>query len=204
MFETMAGFFLVEHLGGKTFTPPQGKAEYGRLTTPYRRPMRTKDGYIAFTPYSKKHWQRFFTAANRLDLAEDPRVTDPKRRNAEVGDLYALVADLLPEETSGHWMAIARREGIPAAPVCSFDEIVADQALQDEGVLVPHHHPDEGDVLAIGPLVRLAGGNAMPVTPAPRLGAQSVEILSRSGFGEAEIARFIAQKTVLAPYGTAP
>jgi len=141
MFETMAGFFLVEHLGGKSFVPAQGKAEYGRLTTPYRRPMRTKDGYIAFTPYSKKHWQRFFTAAGRPDLAEDPRVTDPKRRNAEVGDLYALVAALLPDENSDHWMSIARREGIPAAPVRSFDEIVADKALQNEGVLVPHHHP---------------------------------------------------------------
>ena len=103
MYETMVGFGLLEHLGGSTFLPPEGPAHYDRLVTPYRRPMRTRDGYMAFTPYSRAHWQRFFIAAGRSDLKDDPRVIDPKRRNREIGDLYALVAELLPEKTSAAW-----------------------------------------------------------------------------------------------------
>lgn len=198
MFETMAGFSLLEHLGGKSFEPPLGKAQYGRLVTPYRRPMRTSDGFMAFTPYSQKQWQRFFIAAGRRELADDPRVTDAARRNREVGALYELVADLLVKKPSAHWMDIARKEGIPAAPVQSFDEILDDPHLQAQHVVMPHHHPDEGALLAIGPLLRLHDCAITP-SPAPRLGEQTRDVLAWAGYNELEISAFHAARTVLSP-----
>ena len=47
MFETMAAFMLAEHIYGRAFEPPIGGSGYARVTSPYRRPAKAKDGYIS-------------------------------------------------------------------------------------------------------------------------------------------------------------
>jgi crotonobetainyl-CoA:carnitine CoA-transferase CaiB-like acyl-CoA transferase len=42
MFETMANFVLIDHLGGLTYDPPLDHGGYARLLAPERRPYRTK------------------------------------------------------------------------------------------------------------------------------------------------------------------
>ncbi|MFM9981307.1 MAG: CaiB/BaiF CoA transferase family protein, partial [Burkholderiales bacterium] len=46
MFETMAGFVLGDHMGGRSFDPPIAPPGYPRLLAPDRRPYRTKDDYL--------------------------------------------------------------------------------------------------------------------------------------------------------------
>jgi formyl-CoA transferase len=187
MREAMGCFNLIEHLGGRSFVPSRGPARYARLTTPYRRPMKTSDGYIGITPYSKKQWQSFFRHIGRLDLADDPRVTDPKRRNAEIVDLYALLADVLVTRSSAEWIELAQETGIPVSAVESLEDLALD--LVDSGHLLKIAHPTEGDTLAVGPLVRL--GETPPVTtPAPQLGQHNRQVLGQMGFSTAEIDAF--------------
>lgn len=180
MSETMSAFTLIEHLAGAAFVPPVGPTGYGRLTTPHRRPMKTADGHVAMTPYSKRHWQAFFKAAGRADLADDPRVTDPALRNSRVAELYALLGSLLVTKTSQEWMELARTEGIPVSAVNSLDDLVKDGGLRETGVLKQQEHPSEGSILAVAPVVGLPY-RAAAATPAPRLGEHSLEILSELG-----------------------
>ncbi len=65
MFETVAQFVLGDHLGGRSFDPPNGKAGNVRLTT--RRPYSTSDGHVCALVYTDKHWQAFFAGLGRLD-----------------------------------------------------------------------------------------------------------------------------------------
>ncbi|SMF57076.1 formyl-CoA transferase [Tistlia consotensis] len=204
MFEAMAGFTLLEHLGGASFLPPQGPPGYGRLTTPYRRPMRTRDGYLSITPYTKRHWQQFFAAAGRPELGDDPRVTDAKRRNEEIGDLYAVLSGLLVERTTDEWMALSRRVGIPASPVHRLEDLVASGPLRDQGCLVPLAHPTLGDTLTVGPLVRLEGMAAADLRPAPALGQDSGAVLRQLGFSERQIGEWRSDGLVVEPAAPAP
>ncbi|HEV7418136.1 MAG TPA: CoA transferase [Tianweitania sediminis] len=175
MAETMAAFTLIEHLGGSAFSPAVGPVTYGRLTTPYRKPMKTADGFIAFTPYSKQQWQAFFVAAGRPDLGEDPRIVDPARRNAEIGDLYALLGEILVTNSSSHWMAIARKNGIPASPVLTIDALVASEDLRRTGHIIDLEGTSEGTVASIHPWGNLFGTKV--ARPAPSLGRDTEDVL---------------------------
>ena len=187
MAETISAFMLLEHLGGLTFDPPAGDAGYGRLLTPYRRPMATRDGYIALTPYTKRDWQGFFRAAGRSDLAEDPRVTDNRRRNDEIGDLYALLGELLPERTTDEWIEIAREVGIAVAAVNSLGDVMRDPWFRNSGYVQEIEHPTEGRTLGIGPMVIVEGSSSNRPRPAPRLGEHSAAILRELGVDEQEV-----------------
>jgi len=52
MLETFTGFLMAEHLYGETFIPPTGHFGHTTTITPYRRPYRTKDGWLAVLPAS--------------------------------------------------------------------------------------------------------------------------------------------------------
>ena len=60
MFETMASFWLTEHLFGATWTPARGDMGYDRIINKFRHPFPTKDGYICALPYTDQHWMTFF------------------------------------------------------------------------------------------------------------------------------------------------
>lgn len=77
MFETFAHFVMGDHLYGHTFVPPIGDWGYARMMNADRRPYRTLDGYLGVNIYTDRHWQRFFAAVGRPDLASDP----PLRRH---------------------------------------------------------------------------------------------------------------------------
>src|SRR5258706_15251561 len=74
MFETLVSFTLIEHLAGETFSPAEGEMGYERVLSPFRRPYRTADGYVALLPYTDAQWARFFALAGRPELARDGRV----------------------------------------------------------------------------------------------------------------------------------
>ena len=70
MFETMVDFTLVEHLYGYNFDPPKEAPIYPRQSSPYRKPYKTKDGFIAVLPYNDEQWLRFFQLIKKEYLLE--------------------------------------------------------------------------------------------------------------------------------------
>lgn len=197
MAETMTAFNLVEHMGAASFADAPGATGYGRLMTAHRRPLATKDGYIAMTPYTRRDWQGFLRAAGRPDLADSARVTDPDLRNREIGELYAQLGEILKERGTAEWIAIARSVGIPVAAVRSLDEAAADPAATDLGYVLTYDHPDIGRLRGPGSLVKRMGEAEVPPAPAPRLGRDTAAILGELGFSDAEVNRLVASGTAI-------
>ncbi|GHF67449.1 CaiB/BaiF CoA transferase family protein [Seohaeicola zhoushanensis] len=197
MAETMTAFNLVEHMGAATFGG-SGETGYGRLMTPHRRPIATRDGYIAMTPYTKRDWQGFLRAAGYPDLAESARVTDPVLRNTEVGMLYAQLGEILKTRDTAEWIDIARAVGIPVAAVRSLDEALEDPAVRDLGFVVEYPHPEVGPIRGPGSLVKITGEPDAPPRPAPPLGRDTAAVLAGIGFSEAEIDGLLASGVALA------
>ena len=73
MFETMAAFILTEHLFGHTFVPPEAPLGYTRVLAPWRRPYKTKDGYICMLAYTDPQWRKFWGVVGKPELADDQR-----------------------------------------------------------------------------------------------------------------------------------
>ena len=129
MLESMTSFLMAEHLAGMSFEPPLGPIGYDRLMTPYRKPHKTKDSYLAILPYSTKHWIRFFNVCEESALAEDPRVTDPLQRSEHIDWLYQEIARIALTKTTNEWLEILEEEDIPCAPINDMDDLFNDTHL---------------------------------------------------------------------------
>lgn len=191
MFEALAAFLLNEHLAGATFAT-DGKTGYPRLLSPDRRPFRTADGWIAVLPYTDRQWRAFLSEIDREDVAAERWFTDLRQRQAQIGDLYALVAQSLPARTTAAWIAALEARDVPCSKVSGIDDLLTDPHLTQIGFFdVPAGYP-EGVVRTLPQPVRFEGLETAPdIAPRP-LGADSREILAECGFRVDEIDQLIA------------
>lgn len=170
MFETMAAFNLLEHMAGKTFRPQQGSIGYDRLLSPWRRPYRTKDGYIAVMPYTTHQWQRFFEVCGRSDSNIDMLYQEAESRNQNIDALYGLVAELLRERTTAEWLVLMQEADIPHGEVLSLGDLFDNEHLEAVGFFSDDTHPTEGDVTVVNVPVAFSRTPASIRRLAPRLG----------------------------------
>ena len=181
MFDAVLGFNLVEHLSRAAV--PGGKAGYNRILNPFRRPHRTKDGYVAMLPYSDKSWSDLYHAVGHEHELSDPwfreRLQNPR-------PVYASLGKILATRTTAEWLDLAAELGIPAGPVPSIDDIIDDPA-QHRGVLSEHEHPAVGPYRQIAPPARFDRSPASVRRHAPRLGEDTAEVLREIGLSEDEI-----------------
>lgn len=194
MLESMSAFLLAEHLAGHSLRPPEGELGYARMMSPNRRPYRTADGFLAILPYSTRHWQRFFLAGGRPELAEDPRVLDPEKRSEHIDELYQEIADLAPTRTSAEWLEILRAADIPCSRVNDLPGLLSDPHLQAVGLLDDLEDPELGAISQLRSPFRIepaAPESQQADRRAPGLGEHSMEVLREFGLTEAELAELI-------------
>jgi crotonobetainyl-CoA:carnitine CoA-transferase CaiB-like acyl-CoA transferase len=185
MFETMVAFLAAEHLGGLTYEPPMGGAGYSRMLTPFRKPFRTRDGWMGVVPYTDAQWKRFFEIAGRPDLAADPRFATLLDRSRVFGELYRFVEDTLASRTTAEWEAALSEGDIPFAPVNTFADLIDDRHLKAIGFWKSVEHPSEGRLRMADIAMRFSDTPGSIRRPAPKLGEHTAEVLREIGMEEA-------------------
>lgn len=201
MFETMVSYLMVEHLYGATFAPPEGDMGYARVLAPWRRPYRTADGHICMIAYTDRQWRRFWAAAGRPGMMDDPRFLDLAARTRNVDEVYRFAGEVLAGRTTAEWLALFDKLEIPAGPVHALGDLPDDPHLKAIGFFQSASHPTEGDVLMPDVPVRFSDSPAGVTRMAPSLGQDGREILGDLGFSDAEIAALAGSRAVVLPEG---
>lgn len=192
MFESLAAWIMVEHLYGETFVPPLDTAGYKRVLSRYRRPFKTKDGYLAILPYTDQNWRDFFIIAGRQDLLDDPRFKTLGTRLRHIEMLYEELGKIATTRTNADWLAELDRANIPGMIVNSLETLLRDPQLEATGFWQIVEHPSEGTMRLPGiPATYSKTPGDIRRLP-PRLGEHSLEILRQAGLEAAEIDALLA------------
>jgi crotonobetainyl-CoA:carnitine CoA-transferase CaiB-like acyl-CoA transferase len=207
MFETMANFVLLDHLGGLTYDPPLDHGGYARLLAPERRPYRTKDGYLCALIYNDKQWRSFFAAIGKPEL-QDERFRDHSSRICHIREIYAEVAEIFVTRTTAEWMSLLEDADIPYTPLRTIEELLADPHLAATGFFSHVEHPSEGKIKSLRAPTTFGDSRPDSPSPAPTLGEHSREILHELGLADQSIDDLFAKGIVKgndhAPQDAAP
>ena len=142
-------------------------------------------------PYTDAHWQRFFRACGRDDLADDPRFTTMAERTRHIGALYEALGALVVQQPTEHWLALCERIDIPAARVNALADLPQDEHLQATGFFQTLDDADMGPVRLTSVPV-LFDGERPPVSLPPRLGQHTRASLLDAGVSDTQIDAWIA------------
>jgi crotonobetainyl-CoA:carnitine CoA-transferase CaiB-like acyl-CoA transferase len=187
MFEQMVAFVLGEHLFGHNFVPPLGALGYTRVTAPWRRPYKTKDGYLCMMAYTQAHWQKFWTTVGKPEMMSDPRFDSIASRAKNVVAIYELAGQCIADKTTDEWLTGLRELEIPVARMSSLDDLFTDPQLAASGFFRRATHPSEGEILYTDLPVRFGGVSSTSERLQPRLGEHSFEVLREAGYSESDI-----------------
>ena len=191
LLETMAAFVLAEHLFGHTFEPPKGDIGYNRVLAPWRRPYKTKDGFISMLVYTDAQWRRFWALVGREEHGQDPRFSTMSARADNIAEVYRIAGECMLARTTAEWLAALEVNEIPAAHVRSLEDLLTDEHLTSVGFLQSFTHPTEGEIRQPRPPARFAATPSSIGRLQPRLGEHSREILAEAGLSTEEIEQVI-------------
>jgi crotonobetainyl-CoA:carnitine CoA-transferase CaiB-like acyl-CoA transferase len=200
MFEAIAQFVLGDHLGGLTFDPALGGPGYDRLLVPDRRPYPTADGHLCVLVYNDKQWRSFLAVVGEPERFEaDPRFASQADRARHYDEVYAYVAEMMRTRTTAEWAQALADADIPHMPMNSLEDIVADAHLRRVGFLRDQEHPTQGRLRTIGSPTSWSASGSPEVSPAPRLGEHSVEVLRELGYADEVIEAMLRHGATAVP-----
>ena len=181
MFETMVAFNSIEHLWGATFEPQNGPLGYQTLVKGVRRPYKTRDGHLAFLPYTDAHWQRFFAAIGKPEVMADPHFATFAARQQNFELVWAEVKRCLLQRSTAEWLELLESVDIPHASVNSLEDLISDPHLESVGFWELRSHPSEGLLrMPRNPIEMSDSPPAIGRMP-PTLGQHTEEILRELG-----------------------
>lgn len=154
------------------------------------------DGHVVIAAQVDNSWARLAQLIGGTAL--DPKFITPQGRATHYVEATAIVKAWTSKQTSTACLAALDAAGVPAAPVQTIDQVVADPQVAARGMIVEQEHPVLGRVRLPNLPFRFSDCDTSPRSPAPLLGQHNAEIARELGFAEADIAAMQADGVLYA------
>ena len=172
---------------------PTGSAHV--LTAPYQA-FRARDGWINIGGANQANWERIVEVLGHPEWRDDPRFATNSARMQNLDALLALMDAVLVARDKAEWLAAFDAAGVPAGPVHSIGEALTHPQTLARGMVVDLVHPEAGATRALGSPLHFSATPTRINRPAPRLGEHTREVLRESGYTDAEVDAFAAERVV--------
>ena len=136
-------------------------------------PCLGEDQWVTIAVRDNADWLAFCHAIGAPELAADPRLATASQRLMEQDELDSIVSGWTGERTSYQVMETLQGAGVPAGPVLTAGQALADPHFRHRGFFEKVTHPAEtglGEKEYIGRGWKFSGSQAGITGPAPLLG----------------------------------
>jgi crotonobetainyl-CoA:carnitine CoA-transferase CaiB-like acyl-CoA transferase len=145
---------------------------------------KTADGWIFIMCQAEKFWTILTERMERTDLGSDPRFVDLEARHQNRQALSDILDDALSARTTSEWIEIFAGD-VPCGPVNDIAQALDNPYFVRRGGIRTMEHPDKDDLKVLASPIRM--GAPVQNRPAPKLGADSEDILVELGYSSDEI-----------------
>jgi crotonobetainyl-CoA:carnitine CoA-transferase CaiB-like acyl-CoA transferase len=162
------------YLAAGVVPPRQGNAHL--QIVPYQC-FATADGWLVVAVGNDAQWQRFCRAAQRLDLAKEPRFATNSLRVENRAILVPLLEELMSREPSPVWQERLQDAEVPHAPVWDYAQLFAHPQIQARGLRVTVRDHEGHAVDLLGTPFHISGAHQEAPTAPPTLGQHTEKVL---------------------------
>ena len=133
-------------------------------------------------------WKNFVNVIGRPELGADERFKGTGRRVKNRAALSEEINRALAPHPAEYWIDLLNREGIPAGPILTIEEMFKHPQTAAREMLLKMPHPQLGEYLTTGLAAKL---EATPgkVTRPPLVGEHTDEVLGAHGYSTEELKR---------------
>jgi formyl-CoA transferase len=174
MLANQASNFLVS---GKD--PPRQGNTHPNIV-PYQ-PFDAADRPLVIAVGNDRQFARLAELAGHPEWSNDPRFATNAARVANRAEIVRLVGEVIRQQSASFWLERLDEAGIPAGPINSISEALADVQAQHRQVV-----RTIAGIPMVGSPIRFDGERADSDLPPPRLGEHTSEILERIGVSSEE------------------
>ncbi|HEY1446996.1 MAG TPA: CoA transferase [Caulobacteraceae bacterium] len=183
MLECFTSYIMAEHLYGETFVPATGAFGHTTTITPYRKPVRTKDGWIMLQPANRDQAARFMALGGMPDAYESERFVGAEGSKGKVAAYNEMMAEAAATRTTADWMELTAANSIPAMVANDARDILADPQLTTT-LIEERDLPGVGTYRALRPPLRFSKSPASIRREPPQIGADNAEVFAEFGVTE--------------------
>lgn len=147
--------------------------------------VKSKDGWVFIMCQNPKFWDLLVDGLDRDDLREDLRFVDLAARLENRAALTEVLDEVFSEETAESW--VDKFKGIiPISPVYDMAQALDNPFVEELNMITEVDHPDRPGMRVLNNPIRL-NGERVPIKSAPKLGADTDELLKSIGYADADI-----------------
>lgn len=126
-----------------------------------------------------EQFRKLCEVINRPTLAAEPRFASNAGRVAARHELVPQIAEALRTQPVAHWLAALDAAGVPAGPINTVAQALADPQIAARGLRIDLPHPLAGSVPLVGSPIRMSDSPPAYHRAPPLLGEHTDEVLAQ-------------------------
>jgi crotonobetainyl-CoA:carnitine CoA-transferase CaiB-like acyl-CoA transferase len=175
--------------------PPRRRGNAHPTIVPYQV-FRASDDYFILAIGNDRQFERFCAFADLGGLAEDGRFATASARVRNRDTLIPQIAAAIAVRPRAHWLTELERVGVPAGPVYTIPQTLADEHVRARGAVTQASHVYRDELPLLRSPIRLSATPTSVNRAPPTLGQHTAEVLAEIGVSPSQLAELRARGIV--------
>ena len=155
--------------------------------SPFYRLYRTRDSkLVAIGAIESKFWEGLCKLIKRPDILQDQYSPEPRR-----SEVIKVIESAFLTKTADEWFRIMSEHDLPCTPILSLDEVSRDPQARSRQMILEKEPSGSSRVPYVGNPCKISDLGQIELSPSPKLGEHSAEILREIGYSNSTIQNFI-------------